>query len=75
LLAGLERKDKVHTIEIPALAVSSSMIRERLAAGQGVRYLVPEGVAEVIEKSGVYAGEAARKGGARSAGGAGSDRA
>ncbi len=55
VLSGLERADRVHTMEIPALAVSSSMIRERLAAGRGVRYLVPEGVAEVIEKSGVYA--------------------
>lgn len=75
VLAGLESKDKVHAMEIPALAVSSSMIRERLAAGRGVRYLVPEGVAEVIEKSGVYAGEAARKGGACSDVGAGSDGA
>ena len=55
VLAGLERGERVHVMEIPALAVSSSMIRARLAQGRGCRYLVPEGVGELIEKSGVYA--------------------
>ncbi|MCJ7798106.1 MAG: nicotinate-nucleotide adenylyltransferase [Thermoleophilia bacterium] len=55
VLAGLDRRERVHVMEIPALAVSSSMIRARLAQGRGCRYLVPEGVGELIEKSGVYA--------------------
>lgn len=55
VLAGLERGERVHVMEIPALAVSSSMIRARLRQGRGCRYLVPEGVGEMIEKSGVYA--------------------
>jgi len=46
--------DRVRLLEVPALAISSSMIRERLAAGRGVRYLVPEPVAQLVEKSGVY---------------------
>ena len=40
-------------MEIPALAISSSMIRERLAAGKPIRYLVPDSVAQLIEKSGL----------------------
>jgi nicotinate-nucleotide adenylyltransferase len=52
---GLVPETRVKTMEIPALAISSSMIRERLAAGKGVRYLVPEPVAELVEKSGFYA--------------------
>ena len=56
VLAGLESRERVHVMEIPALAVSSSMIRERLEHGRGCRYLVPEGVGELIEKSGVYSG-------------------
>lgn len=55
VLGGLERRERVHVMEIPALAVSSSMIRARLTQGRGCRYLVPEGVGELIEKSGVYA--------------------
>lgn len=45
---------RVKVMEVPALAISSSMIRERLAAGKTVRYLVPEPVAQLIEKSGWY---------------------
>ena len=42
-------------MEVPALAISSSMIRERLAEGKTVRYLVPDPVVHLIEKSGFYA--------------------
>jgi nicotinate-nucleotide adenylyltransferase len=45
---------RVKTMEIPALAISSSMIRERLAAGRQVRYLVPDAVAELLEKNRMY---------------------
>ncbi|OFW61047.1 MAG: nicotinate (nicotinamide) nucleotide adenylyltransferase [Actinobacteria bacterium RBG_16_64_13] len=51
---GLVPEARVKTMEIPALAISSSMIRERLAAGKTVRYLVPDAVAQLIEKSGFY---------------------
>lgn len=51
---GLVPEARVKTMEIPALAISSSMIRERLAAGRTVRYLVPEPVAQLIEKGGFY---------------------
>jgi nicotinate-nucleotide adenylyltransferase len=45
---------RVRIMEIPALAISSSLIRERLALGRGVRYLVPDSVAQLIEKAGAY---------------------
>jgi nicotinate-nucleotide adenylyltransferase len=41
-------------MEIPGLDISSSMIRERLAAGLPVRYLVPDAVCQLIEKTGQY---------------------
>ena len=51
---GLVPEARVKIMEVPALAISSSMIRERLAAGKTVRYLVPDSVAQLIEKSGHY---------------------
>lgn len=45
----------VRAIAIPALAISSSEIRERVRRGRSIRYLVPEGVRRDIEASGVYA--------------------
>ena len=41
-------------MEVPALDISSTMIRKRLAAGLPVRYLVPDAVYELLEKSGEY---------------------
>lgn len=49
---------KVTLIEIPALAISSSDIRGRVAADQPVDYLVPEGVAHWIRKRRLYQGSA-----------------
>ena len=49
---GME--DRVDVMEIPALAISSTDIRRRIADGRPIRYLVPEGVATYIEKSGLY---------------------
>lgn len=54
VLEGLSRREHVHVMEIPSLAVSSSMIRERLRAGKGARYFVPEAVASLIDKAGLY---------------------
>jgi len=51
-VSGPEARVKV--MEVPALAISSSMIRERLAAGKSVRCLVPEPVAQLIQKTGLY---------------------
>jgi nicotinate-nucleotide adenylyltransferase len=54
---GLVPEARVKILEVPALAISSSMIRERLGIGKTVRYLVPESVAQLIEKSGYYVRE------------------
>lgn len=44
----------VESMEVPALAISSSDIRNRVAARRPVRYLLPEAVAAYIEKNGLY---------------------
>jgi len=41
-------------LEMPQFGVSSSAVRERAAAGRPLRYLVPDGVAELIEARGLY---------------------
>jgi nicotinate-nucleotide adenylyltransferase len=44
----------VTLVEIPALAISSTDCRERVAQGEPIRYLVPEGVREYVAKRGLY---------------------
>ena len=39
---------------MPAIGVSSTMIRRRVRAGQPIRYLVPDAVAGYIEAKGMY---------------------
>ena len=46
---------KVSLVEIPALAISSSGCRHRVAAGEPIWYLVPDGVVQYIAKRGLYA--------------------
>lgn len=46
--------DKVHLLEIPALAVSSTFIRERVALGKTIKYLTPEPVEQYIKKHSLY---------------------
>jgi nicotinate-nucleotide adenylyltransferase len=45
---------RVWRVEVSALDISSSDIRERLRRGRSVRYLLPEAVRREVEKSGVY---------------------
>jgi nicotinate-nucleotide adenylyltransferase len=51
--AGLP-DDKVSLVEIPALAISSTECRARVAAGEPVWYLVPDGVVQYIAKRRLY---------------------
>lgn len=44
----------VSVVEVPALAISSSDCRARVARGAPVWYLVPDGVVQYIEKRGLY---------------------
>ncbi len=50
----------VTLLEVPALAISSSAVRERVAQGVPVWYLVPDGVVQYIDKRGLYRPEGAR---------------
>lgn len=47
-------KPRVSIMEIPALAISSTDIRRRVRENRPIRYLVPEGVASYIQKSGFW---------------------
>ena len=56
-LADLEReglRDRVLHLDVPALAISSTDVRERFAAGRAVRYLVPREVEEYVRKHDLY---------------------
>lgn len=44
----------VRYIQIPALAISSTNIRDRIAVGKSVRYLTSESVIGFIRKNGLY---------------------
>lgn len=45
---------KVDMLEIPALAISSTDVRQRARNGEPVWYLVPDGVVQYIAKHGIY---------------------
>ena len=48
-------QERVHLLDIPAMAISSTDCRERAAAGRPVWYLVPDGVVQYIAKHRLYA--------------------
>jgi nicotinate-nucleotide adenylyltransferase len=51
--AGLP-PDRVSLVEVPAMAISSTDCRERVAKGDPVWYLVPDGVVQYIAKHRLY---------------------
>lgn len=61
-LGGLSGSEEIIFFGMPRVDVSSSMVRERVASGRPIRYLLPESVANYIESNGLYA--AATPGGA-----------
>jgi nicotinate-nucleotide adenylyltransferase len=55
-LSGVGLPDgKVSLIEIPALTISSTACRARVAKGEPIWYLVPDGIVQYIAKRGLYA--------------------
>jgi nicotinate-nucleotide adenylyltransferase len=47
-------EDQVSLVEIPALAISSTDCRQRVAAGAPIWYLVPDGIVQYIAKRRLY---------------------
>jgi nicotinate-nucleotide adenylyltransferase len=55
--AALERlgaPDRAEIVRMPEIGVSSTRIRRRVAQGRPIRYLVPDGVLELIEAERLY---------------------
>jgi nicotinate-nucleotide adenylyltransferase len=46
--------DRIRFFDMPRIDISSTLIRRRVAAGEPVRYLVPDAVATCIEREGLY---------------------
>ena len=57
--AHLRHSERLVFFEMPPIGVSSTFIRRRVRRGQPIRYLVPDGVAELIESRGLYGEPAA----------------
>lgn len=57
-LVGLGASAPVARIEMPPVGISSTLIRERVAAGRPVRWMVPEPVERLIAERGLYGGVA-----------------
>jgi nicotinate-nucleotide adenylyltransferase len=53
-LERLDAADRAEMIDMPLCGVSSTLIRERAAAGRPLRHLVPDPVAEAISERGLY---------------------
>lgn len=56
-LSSPGRAAGVGLLEVPAMAISSTDVRRRAAAGSPVWYLVPDGVVQYINKYGLYTRE------------------
>ena len=60
-LAGVSSslREKVRMIDLPRVGESATLVRERIEAGESVRYLVPEPVWRYISEHGLYRATAA----------------
>ena len=53
--------ERIHLVDGPVLEISSSAVRERVAAGRSIRYLVPRAVEELIADRNLYRQAAAAR--------------
>ena len=53
-VASLQGADRVRFFEMPRVDVSSSLVRDRAARGEPIRYLVPDKVAAYIDSHSLY---------------------
>jgi nicotinate-nucleotide adenylyltransferase len=55
-LSDVPGGDRARFFQMPPVGVSSTMIRQRVAAGQPIRYLVPDRVVDYIQRHHLYGG-------------------
>jgi nicotinate-nucleotide adenylyltransferase len=65
LEASLRNFDRIFPVECTRVDISATGIRRRMLQGKSVRYLVPEGVYEIIEQRGLYGADERRSEGGR----------
>ena len=53
-IGDLPGRERIAFFEMPRIDVSSTLVRERAAAGRPLRYLVPDAVAEHVEANRLY---------------------
>jgi nicotinate-nucleotide adenylyltransferase len=53
-VSAIDGAGRVEVFEMPEVAVSSTLARDRVVAGEPIRYLVPAAVVDYIEREGVY---------------------
>ena len=54
VLGRLGAADGAARIEMPPVGISSTLVRERVAAGRPIRWMVPDAVARLIAERGLY---------------------
>ena len=52
-----QARETVTLLETPEIGISSTEVRQRVAAGRSIRYWVPDLVAEYIQQQGLYRGQ------------------
>jgi nicotinate-nucleotide adenylyltransferase len=65
LEAGLRNFDRIFPVECTRVDISATGIRRRILQGKSIRYLVPEGVHDIIRDRRLYEGDGGRKEGER----------
>jgi nicotinate-nucleotide adenylyltransferase len=57
-LGALHSAEQVRFFEMPRVDISSSLLRRRARAGEPIRYLVPDKVANYVEAQSLYGASA-----------------